>query len=51
MKCLIGLHEYELKDTHPYNDIKGNQIGFVYVSICKKCGNVHSTKVTTERGI
>lgn len=47
LKCLIGLHRYEIIETLEYLDIRGNNIGKVIISRCKNCGKLKHYKVLT----
>lgn len=45
IKCLFGIHKYEIYKEEEVTDIKGNLIGKVIVSICTKCGKIKTNYI------
>lgn len=48
IKCKLGMHNYEIIDTKEVNSYHNTVIGLVYISRCKNCGKIKSTRVYTD---
>lgn len=50
IKCLFGLHKYEVYKELDLTDVRGNIIGKIIVTKCSKCGKIHKKNIITTNG-
>lgn len=48
IKCRLGMHSYEVLDTKEIKSFYDISIGLVFISRCKHCGKIKSTRVYTD---
>jgi len=47
IKCLFGLHKYEIYKDEPLTDARENILGRIIISRCSVCGKIHIDKIVT----
>ena len=47
IKCLFGLHKYEIYKDEPLTDARENILGRIIISRCSVCGKIRVDKVRT----
>lgn len=47
IKCLFGLHEYEVHKELELTDVRKDVIGTIIISRCIHCGKIKTTEVRT----
>lgn len=47
--CFVHGHNYEIVEKHEYKNNKGDIIGEVIVSRCKRCGRITCKTIITVR--
>lgn len=45
IRCLFGLHSYEIHKEEDFTDARGNVIGKMIINRCKYCGKIDGTKI------
>ena len=48
LKCLFGLHKYDIYKEEPLTDYTGNEIGKVIICKCIHCGHLKVHKIRTK---
>lgn len=48
LKCLFGMHEYEIIDTKELKNSFNINVGDVIISRCKHCGKIKNKQVYTN---
>lgn len=51
IKCMFGLHQYEVYKELELNNVRNDIIGTVIVSRCANCGKIKTSKVYTINNI
>ena len=47
IKCLFGLHKYEIYKDDPLTDARENILGRIIISRCSVGGKIHRDKIVT----
>lgn len=47
IKCLFGLHKYEIYKDEPLTDARENILGRIIISRCSVCGKIRVDKIRT----
>lgn len=45
IKCLFGLHKYEVYKEENIEDARGNVTGKTIINRCKNCGKIKENKI------
>ena len=48
LKCLFGLHKYDIYKEEPLTDYTGTEIGKVIICKCTRCGRLKVYKIRTK---
>lgn len=47
IKCVFGIHKYEINKEETLTDIRGNIIGKVIINRCCYCGKIKAINIRT----
>lgn len=47
IKCLFGIHTYEIHEEFELTDVRKDVIGTIIVSRCTRCGKIKTTEIRT----